>query len=183
MTSSSKLNRHAAQSALLLSAALAIAGPAFAGTAPGNAEITVVRPLSFVIDDNLDFGTVIRGTTAGTVTVAPNGIHSQTGGVTLANGGGQKPASFAGQGAVNQRVDISLGANSIFLTGPGAPMRVRDFVIGSTPTAVLTTAPLRFRIAAASGVFAFPIGATLDVGANQVPGKYTGNWSITLNYF
>lgn len=183
MILSAKFHRYAAHSALLLSAALAISGPAFAGTAAGNAEITIVRPLSFVIDDNLDFGTVIRGTTAGTVTVAPDGTRSRTGGVTLANGGGQKPASFAGQGTVNQRVDISIGANSIFLNGPGAPMRVRDFVIGSTPTAVLTSAPLRFRIAAASGVFAFPIGATLDVGANQAPGKYTGNWSITLNYF
>ena len=163
--------------------ALAFTAPAYAGTTPGSAEITIVRPLSFIIDDNLDFGAVIRGTTAGTVTVAPDGTRTRTGGVTLANGGGHKPASFAGQGAFNQRVDISIGASSIFLTGPGAPMRVRDFVIGSTPTAVLTTAPLRFRIAAANGIFAFPIGATLDVGANQVPGKYTGNWSITLNYF
>ena len=24
---------------------------------------------------------------------------------------------------------------------------------------------------------------TLDVAANQAPGKYTGTWSITLNYF
>ncbi len=178
----SKLRRYAATSALTLGA-LAVAGPAYAGNAPGNAEITIVRPLSFVIDDNLDFGTVVRGTTAGTVTVAPDGTRTRTGGVTLANGGGHKPASFAGQGTFNQRVDISIGATSIFLTGPGTPMRVRDFVIGSTPTAVLTTAPLRFRIAATNGIFAFPIGATLEVAANQAPGKYTGNWSITLNYF
>ena len=86
-------------------------------------------------------------------------------------------------GANNQRVDISLGAASVLLVGPGAPMRVHTFVIGSTPTAVLTTTPLRFRIGAASGVFAFPVGATLDVAANQLAGKYTGNWSITLDYF
>lgn len=175
--------QRAAISTLSLGMALAFTAPAYAGTTPGSAEITIVRPLSFIIDDNLDFGAVIRGTTAGTVTVAPDGTRTRTGGVTLANGGGQKPASFAGQGAFNQRVDISIGASSIFLTGPGAPMRVRDFVIGSTPTAVLTTAPLRFTIAAPTGIFAFPVGATLDVGANQAPGKYTGNWSITLNYF
>ena len=62
-------------------------------------------------------------------------------------------------------------------------MRVRTFVVGSTPTAILTTTPTRFRIAAANGIFTFPLGATLEVGANQAPGKYTGNWSITLNYF
>lgn len=163
--------------------ALAAASPAYADTRVGNAEITIVRPLSFVIDDDLDFGNVIRGTTAGTVTVQPNGTRTSTGGVTLANGGGHKAASFAGQGTLNQRVDVSLGANSIFITGPGTPMRVRTFVIGSTPTAPLTTTPTRFRIAAATGIFNFPVGATLEVAANQIPGKYTGTWSITLNYF
>ncbi len=161
----------------------AFAPPVQADTKVANAEVTVVRPLSFVIDDGLDFGNVIRGTTAGTVTIAPNGTRTSTGGVILANGGGHKAASFAGQGTFNQRVDISLGANSIFITGPGVRMRVRDFIIGSTPSAPLTTAPRRFTIAAPTGVFSFPIGATLEVGANQAPGKYTGTWSITLNYF
>lgn len=156
--------------------------PAYADTKQGDAEVTIVRPLSFVIDDNLDFGSLIPGTVAGTVTMAPTGARTATNGIVLV-GGGHKPATFAGQGIFNQRVDISLGANSIFINGPGPRMRVRTFVVGSTPTAVLTTAPLRFRIAAASGIFAFPIGATLEVGANQAPGTYSGTWSITLNYF
>jgi hypothetical protein len=167
--------------ALLMIAAMA-AAPAQADVAQGSAEITVVRPLSFVIDNNLDFGTLIPANVAGTVTMAPTGARTATNGIVLV-GGGHTPASFAGQGSFNQRVDISLGANSIFITGPGTRMRVRTFVVGSTPTAVLTTAPLRFRIAAANGIFAFPIGATLEVGANQAPGTYSGNWSITLNYF
>ncbi len=163
--------------------ALLGASPAFADTEVATAEVTIVRPLSFVIDDNLDFGNVIRGTTAGTVTVAPDGTRTKTGGPILANGGGHKPASFAGRGTNNQRVDISLGANSIFITGPGVPMRVHTFLLGSTPTAVLTTNPQRFRINSTTGVFGFPVGATLDVGANQAPGAYTGTWNITLNYF
>ncbi len=166
-----------------IAASACMAMPAHADTKLGDAEITIVRPLSFVIDDGLDFGNVIRGTTAGSVTVAPSGARTSTGGVTLANGGGHKPASFAGMGVNNQRVDVSLGANSILLTGPGASMLVHTFVIGSTPTAILTTAPTRFRINSPTGIFAFPVGATLDVAANQAPGKYTGTWSITLNYF
>ena len=160
-----------------------VAAPAFADSEVATAEVTIVRPLSFVIDDNLDFGNVIRGTTAGTVTVAPDGTRTRTGGAILANGGGHKPASFAGRGTNNQRVDVSLGAGSIFITGPGVSMRVHTFVMGSTPTAILTTTPQRFRINSATGVFAFPVGATLDVGANQAPGAYTGTWNITLNYF
>lgn len=159
------------------------ASPALADSKQGDSEITIVRPLSFVVDDNLDFGNVIRGTTAGTVTVAPGGARTGTGGVILANGGGHKPAGFAGRGTNNQRVDVSIGSPSILIVGPGAPMRVHTFVMGSTPTAVLTTTPRRFRINSATGVFAFPVGATLDVAANQAPGNYTGSWTITLNYF
>jgi Domain of unknown function (DUF4402) len=173
------MNRGAA--ALSIGAVVA-ATPACAEAEQGSAEVTVVRPLSFVIDDNLDFGALFPSNVAGTVTLTPAGARTATNGIVLV-GTGFKPASFAGRGTFNQRVDVSLGANSIFITGPGTRMRVRDFVIGSTPTAILTTTPRRFRIAAANGVFGFPVGATLEVGANQVPGTYTGNWSITLNYF
>jgi hypothetical protein len=168
--------------AALAGAAAMIALPAYAETVQGDAEVTIVRPLSFVIDDNLEFGSLIPSNVAGIVTMAPTGVRTATNGIVIV-GGGSKPASFAGRGTFNQRVDISLGANSIFLTGPGPRMRVRTFVVGSTPTAVLTTSPLRFRIAAANGIFGFPVGATLEVGARQPAGTYTGNWSITLNYF
>jgi Domain of unknown function (DUF4402) len=161
---------------------ITVTAPAQAEVEQGRAEITVVRPLSFVIDNNLEFGTLIPANVAGTVTMAPTGVRTATNGIILV-GGGHNAASFAGQGTFNQRVDVSLGSNAIFITGPGPRMRVRTFVIGSTPTAVLTTTPRRFRIAAANGIFAFPIGATLEVGANQVPGIYSGTWSITLNYF
>lgn len=156
--------------------------PAHADTEVANAEITVVRPLSFVIDNNLDFGTLIPGTVAGTVVMAPTGVRTANNGIVLV-GAGHTPATFAGQGTNNQRVDVSIGSNSIFITGPGTQMRVRDFIMGSTPTAVLTTTPRRFRINSATGIFTFPIGATLEVGANQAPGTYTGTWSVTLNYF
>ena len=61
-------------------------------------------------------------------------------------------------------------------------MRVRDFEIGSTPTAILSTTPTRFTIASALGNYNFPVGATLEVGANQTPGDYSGTFTITLNY-
>ena len=166
----------------MMATAAILAAPAHADTKTGNAEITIVRPLSFVIDDNLDFGSVIPSNVAGVVTMAPTGNRTATNGIVLV-GTGHKPASFAGQGGKNQRVDVSFGSNSILITGPGVPMRVYTFVIGSTPTAVLTNKANRFRIAAANGVFNFPVGATLEVGANQAPGSYSGTWSITLNNF
>jgi spore coat protein U-like protein len=161
--------------------AFAASSPAYADQAATDAQVAIVRPLEFINVENLNFGRVIRATTAGTVTIAPDGTRIKTGNVILI-GTGFQPARFAGMGTNNQRVDISLGSNSIFVTGPGAPMRVRDFVLGSTPTAVLTATPRRFRINSATGIFTFPVGATLEVGANQTPGTYSGTWSITLNY-
>jgi hypothetical protein len=160
---------------------LAITPAAHADQTAVDAQIAIVRPLEFIGVENLDFGQVIRSSTAGTVTITPSGTRTKTGGVTLI-GTGFQAAEFAGMGTNNQRVDVSLGANQIFVTGPGAPMRVHTFVIGSTPTAVLTTTPRRFRINSPTGIFIFPVGATLDVGANQAPGTYNGTWTITLNY-
>lgn len=168
--------------------AIIIAGSCFCSTAfaqnaieQGRSQVGVVTPLSFIQTEELHFGQIFASNIAGTVTVAPDGSRTRTGGVTLL-GTIHQPAEFAGMGAFNQRVQISLGSNSIFLTGPGVRMRARTFVIGSTPTAVLSTNPQVFRIAGPTGAFRFPVGATLEVGANQAPGTYRGTWTITLNY-
>ncbi|WP_431562783.1 DUF4402 domain-containing protein [Sphingopyxis sp.] len=160
----------------------AAASPALAqGSAQSEAEAIVLRPLSFFKVNDLDFGSIIASGTSGTVRLAPDGTRSRTGGVTLAGGGGE-PARFAGLGTPNRQVNISLGSNSIWITGPGVRMRVRDFEIGSTPTAILSTSPTRFRITSPLGNYNFPVGGTLEVGANQAPGDYSGTFTITLNY-
>ena len=97
-------------------------------------------------------------------------------------GADHQPARFAGLGSRKQQVTISLGSNTIQLTGPGAPMTVSQFEIGSTPTVILSTTPTRFRITTPGGNFAFGIGARLNVNANQAPGDYSGTFAITLNY-
>lgn len=156
--------------------------PAFAqGASQGETQAIVLRPLSFFKVNDLDFGDIIASGAAGTVRIAPDGTRTRTGGVTLPGSGGE-PARFAGLGSYNRQVNISLGANSIWITGPGTRMRVRDFEIGSTPTAILSTSPTRFRITAPLGNYNFPIGATLEVGANQAPGDYSGSFTVTLNY-
>lgn len=162
--------------------AAAAATPALAQTnTQAEAEAIVLRPLSFFKVNDLDFGSIIASGTAGTVRLAPDGTRTRTGGATLAGNDGE-PARFAGLGTPNRQVNISLGSNTIWITGPGTRMRVRDFEIGSTPTAILSTTPTRFSIATAIGNYNFPVGATLEVGANQAPGDYSGTFTITLNY-
>ncbi len=168
--------------------AAAVATPAMAqqtqgptGTRQAEAKTVVLRQLSFFRVQDLDFGDIIPGPTAGVVRIFPDGTRTTTGGVAVVNTTHQ-PARFAGMGSFNQQVLISISANSIQLTGPGAPMTASQFEIGSTPTAILSTAPTRFRITSANGQFAFPVGARLAVGANQAPGDYSGTFAITLNY-
>ena len=157
--------------------------PAQAATRAAKADVTIVTPLSLIKDEDLDFGSLIRGATNGTVVVPPSGARTATGGAILV-GTLFNPARFAGFGAVGQSVQISMGANSITLNrvGGGATMAVDTWVIGSTPTAVLTTNPRVFTISSSNGIFNFPIGATLRVAANQASGTYTGTFNLILNY-
>lgn len=174
-----------------LAAALAFAGalagmgatPALAAPGSAKADTEIVTRLSLIKDEDLFFGKIIRGATAGTVIIAPSGARTSTGGVTLAPSTFQ-PARFAGYGRTNQSIQISVSANSITLNrvGGGATMTVDSWIIGSTPTAQLSTVPLVFTIGSATGIFNFPLGATLRVGANQASGTYTGTFSVTVNY-
>jgi hypothetical protein len=115
------------------------------------------------------------------VRLLPNGTRTATGTIVLV-GSSHQPARFAGLGTSGQQVSILLAANTIQLTGPGAPMTLSLFEIGSTPTAILSTNASFFTIGSALGNFNFPVGGTLTVGANQAAGNYAGTFSITLNY-
>jgi Domain of unknown function (DUF4402) len=175
--------RRFAFSSVAVSVLLAASAPARAETEAGTAEAVVIKKLGFVQVDDLEFGKLFAGTTAGTVVVSPSGVRTTTGGVTVA-GGLVQPATFVGYGSFNQFVTISIDANTQIMTRVGGTqtMQFDTFVIGSTPSAPITTAPRTFRIGSATGIFRFPIGATLRVAANQVPGNYVGDFRITLNY-
>jgi hypothetical protein len=173
--------------AIWLACALACVGaatPSYAQLAAqktGQSQVVIVTPLSFVTVSQLNFGKLIASNQAGTVTLATDGTRTVTNGI-ITVGNGTSVARFAGFGRSGQDVDISLGSNTIFLTGPGTRMRVRDFTIGSTPSAVLSTTRQRFRISSTNGAFLFPVGATLEVGARQAPGVYTGTYQVILQY-
>ncbi len=125
-----------------LCASIAVApAPVIAGTATSKA--VVVKPLTFVKVDDLNFGQMLTSNQAGTVILSPTGSRTATNGIVLV-GNRHRPASFAGFGSFLQNVSISVGANQIWITGPGTRMRVRNFTVGSTPSVVLTTDPAKF---------------------------------------
>lgn len=166
-------------------ALLSIGQPAFAQQAITTPSDALVIPrLSLVNDGGLDFGNIVAGPTLGTVTVSPSNVVTTTGGASPIPGG-TTPALFHGYGYYNQIVSIWLSANQISLvrSGGSQTMLVNNFTIGSTPPTTLSTTPRNFRIGSLDGYFNFMVGATLRVGANQVPGNYNGSFTVTIEYF
>ncbi|KPP94784.1 protein of unknown function [Erythrobacter sp. HL-111] len=170
--------------AALLAAVLGTAAAAQDGdTSASDARTLVLTPLSFVKDTDLDFGGIIAGQSSGTVTMDTNGNMATTGGVTAA-GGDPGPALFWGYGTFNQTLLINVDRNNYILTrdGGGETMRLDRLSIGSVPPVRIRTNPARFRIANPDGYFAFTIVGRLRVGANQTPGIYRGEFTVSLEY-
>ncbi len=170
-------------SACLLAAiaAVAAASPALAGPAQTNgfSQANVVVPSAVVPIDILRFGEFIRPTSAGTLRVANNGTVTTTGGVTgntaiLQTGLGRGPGSFMLTGSPNRFVLVALPATMSISNG-AQTMTVNGF---NSNTIILGIAQLD-----ATGHFDLNVGATLNVGANQATGNYTGTYTVTVTYF
>ena len=96
-------------------------------------------------------------------------------------------AVFEGQASSGATLRIIRpGGNSITLTNPGgATMQVRNFTFlggAGLQDQGQNGANHRFGVTSATGDFTVYAGATLQVGANQAPGIYTGTFTIHLQY-
>lgn len=149
----------------------------------GEARAFLVTPLSFVKQFDLDFGQILVTNSPGTVVMDSTGAVVTSGGVTQIDGT-QQPARFWGYGTFNQTVLINSDGNSYVLTRDGGTetMILDQLLIGSQPPIVINMNPRRFRIANPDGFFSFTIAGRLQVGANQSPGVYTGEFTIQLEY-
>lgn len=155
------------------SAAMLAVSPAFAAGAPAPAKAILVSPLSLVNTEDLDFGSIVAGATAGTVTVNENsGVRSTTGGATAA-GGTPRRAEFVGVGRPGILTIVSIGASPTLTNGTG----------GTMATALAVEGGAGLRLLPGSGIQTFRVGGTLSVAANQQQGNYTGTFTMTVIYF
>ena len=158
----------------ILLASISIGASAIAAGTTGNTGAVTLRPLSIVNTEDLDFGTMLRPTVAGTVVINPtNDARSVTGGVTAA-GGTPRAAQFFTYGGPLQNVQVNRGPLPVLnRVGGGASMNVTGLTLNG-PT-------LRFLTAA--GLLDLRVGGTLAVGANQLEGDYSGTFQIIVTYF
>jgi hypothetical protein len=126
----------------------------------------------------LSFGKFVAGT-GGTVTVSPTGAAGKTGGVFLLKSSITTAAQFSviksGNGKPLKTVSFTLPSDTAVRLSSGSnSMAVTNFV--SSPAATPGNSY------PAGSTSAISVGATLQVGANQPPGNYSGTFTLIANF-
>jgi hypothetical protein len=123
----------------------------------------------------MDFGNVAVNASSGTVVLAADGSRTATGGVTLPGTSGTvTAASFdvAGEGAYTYSITLPSSVTITRNSGTET-MTVDAFTSSPSSTGTLT-----------AGAQTLTVGATLNVGASQVPGTYVSGtaFTVTVSY-
>lgn len=156
--------------ALLAAPAVAVAAPV---PASATGKGTILRPLTVLKQADLDFGELIV-TGAGTAVINPVTAAITTTGPVTRIGTTGHPATFTATGSRNSVVIIHVPNSAITLTrvGGGGTMTVSNWTLDG---------PINRRIPP-NRAFNFSIGATLNIGAAQADGVYTGTFAVTVQY-
>jgi len=126
-------------------------------------------PTAISTTQDLHFGKFVGGSgTAGTLTIAPSGVRSSTGGV-LPLTSGFSPAGFTITGNSGKSYTLTLPAS--FTISSGANVMTVSAVTASIPLAGALPA---------SGTLAFTVGGTLTVVSTQLNKSYSGNLDVTV---
>ena len=143
-------------------------------SATATATATIITPIAISKTIDMNFGNVAVGSVAGTVVLTPSGVRSKTGGVTLPIVTGTiSAASFNVTGLGSYTYTITLPSTPLTISSGGNSMTVTAFT--STPSGTGTLS---------GGSQTLNVGATLNVGVNQVAGLYTSAapFQVTVNY-
>lgn len=169
--------------ALVVLTILALGGNAFAQTsasASATANATIVCPMTLVHSGtDLNFGSIIAGGTAGTMTVNPDGTYSYTGGASEYHGSSVHVTPSAavftigGQALYHFHIDVpvaasvALGGGTVAFVSNLDPPVDPAFPAGTNGGCV--TMPLN-------------VGGTYTIPAGAAPGTYSANFTVTVHY-
>lgn len=123
---------------------------------------------------NLNFGSMVSGPTAGSVTISVTGAVSSTGGVTLVPATTSAANFILANGPTGgTRLYIIQVPTSVTITS-GANSMIVDNFDNTTPNIGLL---------ANNASRTIGVGATLNVGANQPSGTYSGTFLMSVAFF
>jgi hypothetical protein len=160
-------------------AALALVVPALAHAAPvapvknATATVAITPPASVRKLNDLYFA-YLSVTTAGTAVVDPNTDTMTTTGGVITVGGVPYSAMFEAVSPVKNVVHIRIPntASTVTRVGGTETMTVDTWTLAGTAN----------RNVVAKEPFAFKVGGTLHVNANQVEGLYLGTFAVDIQY-
>jgi hypothetical protein len=149
-----------------------------------DASAEIVTPLVIVTDPsgggkNLNFGAMSSSAAAGTCVLSTTNTRTATGGVFLQNTSNvSSNASFKISGGAGRTYAITVPTGPVSISGAGAPMTITALTVRPTIEGVdQLTGTFD-----AAGEAVFKVGGTLNVGANQPAGVYTGSFSVIAAY-
>jgi hypothetical protein len=134
------------------------------------AFVTVIKPISISRSADLNFGKITI-TGAGTVVVSTVGTRTQTGGITLLNGGSEAPGLFniTGQAAATYAVTI--------------PTSVQLKKSGSATETITADTFTHNAIALSGNTDQLKIGATIRLAGSETVGAYVSDlFAVTVSY-
>ncbi len=143
---------------------------AWAASANSNADAEVIAPIGISNTTGLNFGRIAPTGVAGTVVLDTADTRTQTN-VDLVSGGTVTSAVFAVTGEASEAYAITLPASATIISGANN-MTVDTFTHDAGGSPALD----------GTGNDGFNVGATLNVGAAQAVGSYTGTFAVTVNY-
>ena len=164
--------------AILFSGVSVISSAQVTNNATTTADVTIIKPITIVSNQNLEFGTIaVNG--AGTVEITAAGVVTPSTNISLlttATSATRKAAKFTITGEPTYKYSIALAdqdgtANVAKLTGAGEPMIV-NLINGKAASANVL----------AAGNNELFIGGTLNVASGQLSGAYTGTFKVTVAY-
>ena len=144
-----------------------------AASPKAEASVLLIKPLSLVRVDDMDFAT-LGVTTGGTATIDPIGGTMTVSGGLLHLSGTPSPARYAGSALKKSVVNIKV---------PKQPVLIRR--IGGTETLSVSNFTLDGqdkRDLADAIYFTFAVGARITVPAGTVEGVYSGDIDVTVHY-
>lgn len=134
------------------------------------AAASVVPGLALRKTADLEMGAVTPGDAAGSITVSPEDTGRRASGGVSAAASSYGAARFAvsGSAAVDvTRLRVSLPDRIVLSGGSGGEtLTARDFT---------------GRLVGSGAAMELLVGATVDVGAGQPAGRYTGTFAVTVN--
>jgi hypothetical protein len=157
-------------------------------TATAQARAAILASGTMVKTADMDFGVIAQPSNAGTVVLTPSGtpICMTTGG--LVRTGPCVAAEFAVMERRNGRLRIRENNGGVVtLGGPGgATMTMTGITISAIDMSPVSGANGwnlgRYQIDSNSGIARFRLGGTLNVGAAQAPGAYSGTIVVETNF-